>query len=244
MTAQHGAAGGVLGGIVLRRPESLQGRHTMNDNPMVVPPSENAFALLRRFARRRTPAEHCELCSAELRAVHPHLLEIEKWQILCSCEACAVLFSNQGAGHYRRIPRDVRKLDDFVMPDELWQSLMIPINLAFFYRQAATGNVVAMYPSPGGAIESTLSFDTWSEIESQNPVLTNMEPEVETLLVNRVGQTREYYLAPIDQCYRLAGLIRLHWKGLSGGNEVWQHIGQFFAEISGENLRAKGAMLA
>ena len=57
---------------------------------------------------------------------------------------------------------------------------------------------------------------------------------METLLVNRVGQTREYYLAPIDQCYRLAGLIRLHWKGLSGGNEVWQHIAQFFAELRGE----------
>jgi hypothetical protein len=216
----------------------------MNDDVVVPPQPENAFAVLRRFARRRTPAEHCELCSAELRPAHPHLLEIEKRQILCSCEPCAVLFSNQGAGHYRRVPRDVRKVDGFVLSDELWQSLMIPINLAFFYRQAATGRVVAMYPSPAGAIESALSFDTWSEIESQNPVLTNLEPEVETLLVNRVGQTREYYLAPIDQCYRLAGLIRLHWKGLSGGNEVWQHIANFFGEIRGETQPTQGAMLA
>jgi hypothetical protein len=205
---------------------------------------DNAFAVLRRFARRRTPAEHCELCSADLQSSHSHLLEVEKRQILCSCEPCAVLFSGQGAGHYRRIPRDTRTLPNFVMPDELWQSLMIPINLAFFYRQAATGSVLAMYPSPAGAIESTLSFETWSEIESQNPTLTNMEPEVETLLVNRVGQTREYYLAPIDQCYRLAGLIRLHWKGLSGGNEVWQHIAQFFAELHGEGHSAQGALLA
>jgi hypothetical protein len=216
----------------------------MNDNPVISPQSENAFAVLRRFARRRTPAEHCELCSAELRSAHPHLLEVEKRQILCSCEPCAVLFSGQVAGHYRRIPRDARKLPDFVLSDELWQSLMIPINLAFFYRQGATGRVVALYPSPAGAIESTLSFDTWSEIESQNPVLTHMEPEVETLLVNRVGQTREYYLAPIDQCYRLAGIIRLHWKGLSGGTEVWQHIAQFFAELRGESQPSQGALLA
>ena len=40
------------------------------------------------------------------------------------------------------------------MSDELWQSLLIPINLAFFYRQSATGKVLAMYPSPAGAIES------------------------------------------------------------------------------------------
>jgi hypothetical protein len=216
----------------------------MTDTAAKPPQPDNAFAVLRRFARRRTPAEHCELCSADLQSAHSHLLEVEKRQILCSCEPCAVLFSGQGAGNYRRIPRDTRKLDGFVMPDELWQSLMIPINLAFFYRQAATDRVVAMYPSPAGAIESTLSFETWSEIESQNSLLTNMEPEVETLLVNRVGQTREYYLAPIDQCYRLAGIIRLHWKGLSGGNEVWQHIVQFFAELRGEGHSASGALLA
>lgn len=206
------------------------------------PQPETAFAVLRRFARRRTPAERCELCSAELQSAHPHLLEIEKRQVVCSCEPCAVLFSDHGAGRHRRIPRDTRKLDDFLMSDELWQSLMIPINLAFFYRQESTGKVLAMYPSPAGAVESTLSFETWSEIESQNPVLLKIEPEVETLLVNRVGATREYFLAPIDQCYRLAGLIRLHWKGLSGGNEVWQHIAQFFAHLRGEVQPSRGAI--
>ena len=40
------------------------------------------------------------------------------------------------------------------------QSLMIRINLAFFYHQATTGNVIALYPSPAGAIESTLNFNT------------------------------------------------------------------------------------
>src|SRR5262249_3649740 len=114
----------------------------------------NPFAVLRRFARKRTPAEHCELCSADLPAAHPHLLELERRQILCSCEPCAILFSDHGAAHYRRIPRDIRKLDGFVMSDELWQSLMIPINLAFFYRRE-TGKMLAMYPSPAGAIEST-----------------------------------------------------------------------------------------
>jgi hypothetical protein len=215
----------------------------MNDSAIKAQP-DSAFAVLRRFARKRTPAEHCELCSLELQSAHPHLLELEKRQILCSCEPCAVLFSDHGAGHYRRVPRDTRKLDSFVMSDELWQSLMIPINLAFFYRQESAGRVLAMYPSPAGAIESTLSFETWSEIESQNPVLQKMQPEVETLLVNRVGATREYYLAPIDQCYRLAGLIRLHWKGLSGGNDVWQHIAGFFGELRGERRPGQGAMLA
>ncbi|HEX8896401.1 MAG TPA: DUF5947 family protein, partial [Terriglobales bacterium] len=41
----------------------------------------------------------------------------------------------------------------------------------------------------------------------------------------------EYYIAPIDACYRLVGLIRLHWHGLSGGEEVWREIDNFFAEL-------------
>jgi hypothetical protein len=38
-------------------------------------------------------------------------------------------------------------------------------------------------------------------------------------------------LAPIDDCYRLVGQIRIHWKGLSGGSEVWTEIGRFFSDL-------------
>jgi hypothetical protein len=69
-----------------------------------------------------------------------------------------------------------------------------------------------------------------------NPVLTELEPDVEALLVNRVGQasessTAEYYFAPIDECFRLVGLIRMSWKGLSGGTEVWVEISRFFSPL-------------
>jgi hypothetical protein len=58
-----------------------------------------------------------------------------------------------------------------------------------------------------------------------------MEPDTEALLVNRVKGEREYYIAPIDECYKLVGLIRSSWRGLSGGTEVWEEIGKFFAEL-------------
>jgi hypothetical protein len=51
------------------------------------------------------------------------------------------------------------------------------------------------------------------------------------LLVNRTA--REYFVLPIDECYRLVGLMRSHWKGLSGGTEVWREIHLFFAEMKG-----------
>ena len=47
----------------------------------------------------------------------------------------------------------------------------------------------------------------------------------------RDRQAPEYYLLPMDECYKLVGLIRTHWKGLSGGTEVWQQIGEFFKNL-------------
>jgi hypothetical protein len=58
-----------------------------------------------------------------------------------------------------------------------------------------------------------------------------METDVEALLVNRVGDGREYYIVPIDECYKLVGLIRTHWRGLSGGTEVWREISKFYANL-------------
>ena len=84
--------------------------------------------------------------------------------------------------------------------------------------------------------ESLLPLETWKGIVQANPILRVMQPDVEALLVNRVGHAREasaaeYYIAPIDACYQLVGLIRVHWHGLSGGEEVWREIGNFFADL-------------
>ena len=54
-----------------------------------------------------------------------------------------------------------------------------------------------------------------------------MEADVEALLVNRLGARRgsrrtSISCVPIDQCFKLVGLVRTHWRGLSGGEELWQ----------------------
>jgi hypothetical protein len=201
------------------------------------PPSfDQAFAVLRQFARSPRPEERCELCSAALAHEHPHLVEVRSRQIVCACEACATLFDGMAAGKYRRVSRRAQLLADFEITDGQWESLLIPINMAFFFQSSVESRVIALYPSPAGPVESLLPLDAWNEIVQQNAILGGLQPDIEALLVNRVGHAHdwsraEYYIAPIDECYRLVGLIRSNWKGLSGGSEVWAEIGRFFSEL-------------
>lgn len=195
----------------------------------------SAIGSLRRFVRPRAQAavlERCEMCSAELAAEHQHLVEPKSRQLVCACEPCAILFSGQSETlKFKRVPRRIRALPDFRLTDGHWDSLMIPIQLAFFFHSTPDNKVLALYPSPAGPTESLLSLDSWNEVVEDNPVLREMEPDVEALLVNRVGGMGEYYLVPIDECYKLVGLIRAHWRGLSGGTEVWREIKQFYAAL-------------
>jgi hypothetical protein len=197
---------------------------------------ESAFSLLRQFARKRAAIERCEMCSRELGPVHEHLVEPANRKLICACDACAILFEGHGDTKYKRVPREVHFLRDFQMTDGQWEGLMVPIEMAFFFKSTPHGKVIALYPSPAGPTESLLSFDTWADIVETNPILASMEFDVTALLVNRVGHARgltpaEYYIVPIDECYKLVGLIRTHWRGLSGGTEVWREIAAFFAML-------------
>lgn len=201
---------------------------------------DQAFAVLRQFTRSRSAAsraeEHCELCSAGLTRAHPHLVERASRRILCACDACAMLFDGMEKAKYKRVSRSAQYLRDFEMSDGQWENLTIPINLAFLFRSSLEERMLALYPSPAGAIESLLPLEAWTNIAENNPILHRMQPDVEALLVNRVGYAHglgnaEYYIAPIDECYKLVGLIRSNWKGLSGGTEVWEEVAQFFKEL-------------
>jgi hypothetical protein len=142
------------------------------------------------------------------------------------------LLGNRDNGKYRLVPERAMKLENFDLTDSDWDATGIPIGLAFFFYSTAEGRIVAFYPGPAGPTESLLDLRTWPQLVSRNPALGELEPGVEALLVNRVGGERSYYRAPIDCCYALVGLIRTHWRGVSGGIEAWKAIDGFFEGLA------------
>jgi hypothetical protein len=177
-----------------------------------------ALNRLRQFLGPPREVERCDLCGAEVGAEHEHLLDVAERRLHCACGACAILFERTTTR--KRVPRRVRMVPGYGIDDAQWNALGIPISLAFFVDSTPHQRIVAYYPSPAGATESLLSLDI---------TLPPMAADVEALLVNR--NAGEYFIAPIDQCYRLVGLIRTQWTGFSGGTKVLASIAELFHEL-------------
>ena len=64
-----------------------------------------------------------------------------------------------------------------------------------------------------------------------NPVLDELEPEVEALIVNRMSDPPRYAIVPIDRCYELVGMIKSRWEGISGGSAIEDAVAEFFASL-------------
>ncbi|HEY2143541.1 MAG TPA: DUF5947 family protein [Candidatus Udaeobacter sp.] len=197
-------------------------------------PSLEALRKFARVSRDDGPAqlERCELCSISVPPHHRHLVEVAARKIVCACDPCALRFQNAINGRFKLIPRDTRSLSDFQITEAEWEALALPINLAFFFYSSSAQRTVAMYPSPAGATESLLPLTAWDALVTGNPILRELQPDVEALLVNRVGDKRAYFIAPIDTCFELVGTIRTNWRGLSGGEEVWSKIDNFFCRLA------------
>jgi hypothetical protein len=179
------------------------------------------------------PQERCDLCGEPIAPAHRHLVDLHDRRLLCACRACTILFDRPqaGGGHLRLLPLRRRRLEGFALDDAAWSSLRIPVDMAFFFRSTPAERVLAFYPSPMGATESLLKLDAWGDLEARNPVLREMEPDVEALLIGRARGMHEHWLVPIDDCYELVGLIRTRWRGLAGGEEVWHEIERFFGDL-------------
>jgi len=195
---------------------------------------------LKRFVREPPRAgppangggAHCELCPISLAEDHKHLLDLEERRIVCVCPTCWSMRS--GDARYRPTGSRTLWLENLEFSDELWAAFQIPIGLAFFLRSTAHGNVVGLYPSPAGATECELDLDAWHRLVAANPVLEDLDPDAEALLVNRMVDPHVHVIAPLDDCYRLVGIIKSTWEGITGGTEMEAAVQRYF-----EGLRAE-----
>jgi Family of unknown function (DUF5947) len=191
---------------------------------------------LRRFRepRRTAPAgEVCEMCGEAIAAGHRHVVNVSSRALQCVCQGCHLLFTNPGAagGKIRAVPDRYRHLPSFPAGTDLWESTGIPVRMAFFFTNSVEGRAVAFYPSPAGATESLLALDVWAGVADGTPELADLAPDVEALLAHRGEAGYEGFLVPIDACYELVGLVRMHWRGFDGGTEVWQAIDGYLAGL-------------
>ncbi len=197
-----------------------------------------AVRRLRRLAQARPPAppsaaapseDHCDLCGVSIDAEHRHLLHLVDRRILCSCEPCFAM--RAGDAELRPAGTRVQLLGDFVLDDDLWAKFQIPIGLAFFLVRERGQGVVALYPSPAGATESELHLAAWDELVAANPVVSELEADVEALIVDRMSDPPRHAIVPIDRCYELVGMIKSRWEGISGGRAIDDAVAEFFGSL-------------
>jgi hypothetical protein len=173
--------------------------------------------------------ERCDFCGRPIPPEHRHFADLASRRFMCACEMCAVRQAEQGI--FRPLPNRYLRLSGFKMPTTLWREFAIPVDMAFFVFNSALKRVVAFYPAPTGATESQLSLQVWEHLEQLNPALRDLAHDLEALLINRTQEQPEYYIVPIDACYRLVGLMRSSWQGIAGGQGAFDAIGSYFREL-------------
>ena len=185
------------------------------------------------FRPAESPAEACDLCGEPLGEPHRHVLDLDADELACACRACAVLFDRDAAGghRYRLVPERRLPVAGLDMDDGGWQALGLPVGLAFFVRSSRADAVVVRYPSPAGTTAAEIDGAVWQRLTTRAPMLDQVAPDVEALLVNRLRGQREHWVVPLDDCYRLVAAVRAHWVGFTGGDTAWAAIDELFAGL-------------
>ena len=211
----------------------------------VPPGGVGALSVLRRIATRPRPnpdQQTCDMCTEPITDDHRHVVDIQSRQLMCTCRGCGLLFTAEAANQrYRAVPDRYLSFPDFELPEAGWDSLDIPVGLAFFFSSSVLGRVVAFYPGPAGVAESELGLAAWSDVLEANPELSVLSDDVEALLVRGADHDHEAhcFLVPIDACYELAGRLRTVWRGFDGGQDARAVIEDFFATVAARS-RAVG----
>lgn len=194
------------------------------------------YDVLARIRSARTApqpvGERCEMCSEQIADEHQHVVNVEGRQLMCVCRGCYLLFTDTEADlRYRAVPDRYLAFPGFALDRRHWETLQIPVGLAFFFKNSPLERTVAFYPGPAGATESELDLSSWNEIRTADPRVDMLANDTEAVLVRVPDDetaTPQSYLLPIDTCYEFVGRLRMLWHGFDGGQQVREFIDEFF----------------
>jgi len=203
------------------------------------------LATLRRItANRPAPVayERCEMCAEQVSESHQHVVNLESRALMCTCRACYLLFTADGAElRYRAVPDRYLSFPEFTIGPGQWDQLEIPVGLAFLFRNSLQHRTIAFYPGPAGATESELPLQAWDSVVAANPQLGLLRADVEALLLRAPERGRAGFtcnLVPIDACYELVGRLRQLWRGFDGGGDAHAAMDQFFETVTARSRPA------
>ncbi len=158
------------------------------DAPAIRPEAARPARRALRAVRARAARPSTRICSSRRRR-----------KLVCSCEPCAILFSGRQGGRYRRVPRDVESLPEFRLSDDQWEDLHLPINLAFFVESTPAGAGARPLSQPGRRRRIASAARGLAGPRGRRiPRSTELEPDVEALLVNRMkGESEPITARPL-----------------------------------------------
>jgi hypothetical protein len=175
----------------------------------------------KQFATPRAAHDVCGLCSMPVMPTHVHLFDRTRQALECACASCALGLEQNHSGRWALVPHRAERLSESPIGSAAWDSLGLPIGLAFFVKSSAGGGAVtAWYPGPAGAVRCQLTFE---------PPALDLSEDVEALLINRVAGEQAAYRVSIDQCFALVGIIRTKWRGFTGGAAVKEAVTTFLS---------------
>ena len=83
-------------------------------------------------------------------------------------------------------------------------------------------------------MSASVSPQAYAALERAHPELASIAPDVEAFVVSRVEGAREHWIVGVHRAYELAGRLRTHWEGFTGGDGVRREIGAFFRSLAEE----------
>ena len=179
----------------------------------------------------------CQLCGGELETSPRHVVDLDA-RVLCrACGTCSLLFrlAGAGGGRFRTVPDRILFDPKLLLSDCRWvESTGVPGQLAFVIYCGSRDCWVATFPTPGGLTERELDGEIHERLTELWPLIDELEPDVEALLVRRPPGESDLacYLVPIDVCYELVARLRRSWRGAFGGEAGRRAVDEMFADLA------------